>query len=551
VRLNHRQLGLIIRGETVSFDLLIKGALVFTGDGPALRADVGVSEGQISAVEPRLPTQTAGEVLDAAGLMLCPGFIDMHAHTALESFQDPRLEPKVAQGFTTELINPDGLAPAPVSEDRLDARREYLRPLEGSGPERWTWSTFAEYLDALAATRPANTLVPSIGHNAVRDFVMGGANRVPDREELLRMREEVRLGLEAGARTFSFGLSYMPGAFSQTEELVELAEEAAPFGAPLVPHVRNEADGVLEAVGEMVEVARCSGATLHLSHLKVVGRADLVEPLLELLERARADIDITFDQYPYGAGSTVLSALLPPWAQEGGPSDTLVRLADPDQREAMQRDIERGLPGWENVYKACGAEGIVVTHAADQSAENLGKSLAEIGEERGCDPFVAVMDLLGETRLDVTMIDHYATEETVRTIFRHPLHLVGSDGIFGDRPHPRLYGTAARVLGRYALKERLIPVEEAVTRLTARAADRIGLADRGRIREGLRADIVLLDPARFIDTATYNDPKQVPEGISKVFVGGRTVWADGASTGVLPGNVLREPLPRRGERPSR
>jgi N-acyl-D-amino-acid deacylase len=149
------------------------------------------------------------------------------------------------------------------------------------------------------------------------------------------------------------------------------------------------------------------------------------------------------------------------------------------------------------------------------------------------------------------MIDHYATEETVRTIFRHPLHLVGSDGIFGDRPHPRLYGTAARVLGRYALKERLIPVEEAVTRLTARAADRIGLADRGRIREGLRADIVLLDPARFIDTATYNDPKQVPEGISKVFVGGRTVWADGASTGVLPGNVLREPLPRRGERPSR
>src|SRR5918911_3381461 len=299
-------------GETVSFDLLIRGALVFTGDDPALQADVGVADGRISAVEPRLPTQTSGEVLDASGLMLCPGFIDMHAHTALESFRDPRLEPKVAQGFTTELINPDGLAPAPVSEDRLDARREYLRPLEGSGPERWTWSTFAEYLDALAATRPANTLVPSIGHNAVRDFVMGGANRRPDREELLRMREEVRLGLEAGARTFSFGLIYIPGAFSQTEELVELAEEAAPFGAPLVPHVRTEADGVLEAVGEMVEVARCSGATLHLSHLKVIGNAGLVEPLLELVEGASAEVDVTFDQYPYRAGSTVLAALLPP-----------------------------------------------------------------------------------------------------------------------------------------------------------------------------------------------------------------------------------------------
>ena len=529
----------------MSFDLLIRGARVFTGYGPALRADVGVADGRISAVEPRLPTEGAGEVIDAAGLMLCPGFIDMHAHTALESFRDSRLEPKVSQGFTTELINPDGLAPAPVSEERLDARRDYLRPLEGAGPERWTWSTFAEYLDALADTRPAVTLVPSIGHNAVRGFVMGGANRQPDREELRRMREEVRLGLEAGARTLSFGLIYIPGVFSRTEELVELAEEAAPFGAPLVPHVRNEGDGVLEAVGEMVEVARRSGAPLHLSHLKVVGNPDLVEPLLELLERARADIDITFDQYPYGAGSTVLTSLLPPWAQEGGPSDTLARLADQDQRRAMQRAIEGGLPGWENVYQACGPEGIVVTHAADQGSEVIGKTLAEIGEERGCGPFVAAMDLLVETGLVVTMIDHYATEETVQTIFRHPLHLVGSDGIFGDRPHPRLYGTAARVLGRYALKERLIPVEEAVARLTARAADRIGLADRGRIREGLRADIVLLDPARFIDTATYDDPKRIPEGINRVFVAGRTVWADGAPTGELPGDVIREPLPER------
>src|SRR5918994_5086022 len=458
--------------ETVSFDLLIKGALVYTGEGPALGADVGVADGRISAVEPRLPTEGAGEVIDATGLMLCSGFIDMHAHTALESFRDSRLEPKVAQGFTTELINPDGLAPAPVSEERLDARRDYLRPLEGTGPERWTWSTFAEYLDALADTRPANTLVPSIGHNAVRDFVMGGANRQPGREELQRMREEVRLGLEAGARTFSFGLIYMPGAFSQTEELVELAGEAAPFGALLVPHVRNEADGVLEAVREMVEVARRSGAPLHLSHLKVVGNPGLVEPLLELLERARADIDITFDQYPYGAGNTVLSALLPPWAQEGGPSDTLVRLADQDQREAMRQDIERGLPGWENVYKACGAEGIVVAHAVNKRSEDIGKTLAEIGEERGCDPFVAAMDLLGETNLDVTMIDHYATEETVRTIFRHPLHLVGSDGIFGDRPHPRLYGTAARGLGRDAPKERVMLIEEAGERLNVHAAER-------------------------------------------------------------------------------
>jgi N-acyl-D-amino-acid deacylase len=530
----------------MTFDVLIKGARVFPGDGPGLRADVGIAGDRIAAVERSLPTNDAAQVIDAAGLMLCPGFIDMHAHTALEPFRDPRLEPKVAQGFTTEVINPDGLAPAPVAEDGREDRQAYLRPLEGPGPERWGWTTFSEYLEALEEARPATTLVPSIGHNAVRDLVIGGADRQPDREEIRAMREEVRLGLEAGARTLSFGLIYMPGAFSETGELVELAEEAAPFGAPLVPHVRTEANGVLGAVGEMIEVSRRSGAPLHLSHLKVIGNAELVEPLLALIDEASADVDITFDQYPYGAGSTVLSSLLPPWAHAGGPSDTLGRLDDPDQREAMARDVERGLPDWDNSYRACGPANIVIVHAPPAQSGVVGKSLAEIGEEQGCDPFVAALDLLKKSRLDVAMINHYATEEAVRTVFRHPLQLVGSDGIFGDRPHPRLYGTAARALGRYVLKEKLIPVEEAVARLTSRSADRIGLTDRGRIREGLRADLVLLDPEWFIDTATYDDPQQVPDGVDRVIVAGRTVWSGTTGhTGELSGGVVREPLPIR------
>ena len=526
----------------MSFDLLIRGAWVFPGDGPGQRADVGVVGDSIAAVEPSLPADGAAEVVEASGLMLCPGFIDMHAHTALEPFRDPRLEPKVAQGFTTEVINPDGLAPAPVAEGAREERRAYLRPLEGPGPHRWAWSTFSEYLDALEEARPATTLVPSIGHNAVRDLVMGGADRRADREELEAMREEVRLGLEAGARTLSFGLIYIPGAFSETEELVELAREAAPFGAPLVPHVRTEADGVLGAVGEMVEVARSSGAPLHLSHLKVIGNAGLVEPLLELVEGASAEVDVTFDQYPYGAGSTALSSLLPPWAQAGGPSECIGRLGDLAQREAMASDVRNGLPGWDDAYEACGPERISISQAPPEQAWTIGKSLAEIAEERGCDPFAAVLDLLLESKLDVAMINHYADEESVRTVFRHPLHLVGSDGIFGERPHPRLYGTAARALGRYAIKEKLIPTGEAVARLTSRAADRLGLADRGRIREGLRADLVLLDPERFIDTATYEEPRQVPTGVERVMVAGRTVWAGITHTGELPGGVVREPL---------
>ncbi len=526
----------------MDFDVLIRGAEVFSGEGPGRRTDVGIVSGRIEAVGDDLPIEQAGEVVEAKDLMLCPGFIDMHAHSALQPFQRPELAPKIAQGFTTEVINPDGLAPAPVAPGCWRDRRAYLQALEGPGPEKWTWQSLAEYLSVLEKAGSATTLVPSIGHNAVRDRVMGGADRAPTPQEVAAMRAEVRDGLEAGARTLSFGLIYLPGAFAGTPELIELAKEAASFGAPLVPHVRNEASGVLEAVDEMIDVARRSDAPLHLSHLKVVGNEDLVEPLLERIDRAAEEIDLTFDQYPYGAGSTVLSALLPAWAQAGGPPGTLARLRDRDQRAAIVRDIQSGLSGWENIYGSVGPENVVIVQAAGDRSSDIGKTLAQIGQERKVDPLDAALDLLNETGLDAAMIDHYATEETVRTIFRHPRALVGSDGIFGPRPHPRLYGTAARVLGRYAIRERLIPVEDAIARLTSRAADRLRLSDRGRIKEGLRADLVLLDPTRYIDTATYAAPQQFPDGMVQVYVAGKAVWKNGAPTGALPGGVSRAPL---------
>ena len=455
-------------------------------------------------------------MLDAAGAMLCPGLIDLHAHSALASFDDPLLAPKVLQGFTTEVICPDGLAPAPVADWR--ARRAYLRALEGDGPAEWPWTTFAEYLDALDATRPAMTLVPSVGHGAVRDFVVG-RERVPPKLE--EMRHEVRLAFEAGARMLSFGLVYFPGAYADTEELVAVAEVAAEFGAPLVPHVRNEGRGVLEAVGEMIQVAERSGAPLHLSHLKSLADEALIEPLLELIERAGA----TFDQYPYGAGSTLLASLLPAWAQEGGADTTLARAADPEARKRIARDVGIGLPGWENQLGELGAERITVG----------GRTIAELGG----DPVETVLDLLVETQLSAQMIIHYANDDAVRTIAAHRAQLVGSDGIFGAHPHPRLYGTAPRFLGRFAIRDGLMPVEEAVARLTSRAASRLGLSDRGRIEAGMRADLVLLDPARYVDDATYEDPKRSPDGVLGVWVSGERVVADGKLTGARPGGVLR------------
>jgi N-acyl-D-amino-acid deacylase len=303
----------------------------------------------------------------------------------------------------------------------------------------------------------------------------------------------------------SFGLVYMPGALADTEELVAVAEVAAEFGVPLVPHVRNEGAGVLEAVREMVEVSERSGAPLHLSHLKCLADEALLEPLLELVDQSGA----TFDQYPYGAGSTLLAGLLPRWAQEGGAADTLARIRDSELRRRIREDVANGLPGWENQLGTLGPERVVV----------FGESLAD----RGGDPVDTLCELLLETELAAPMIIHYASEEAVRLVARHPRQLVGSDGIFGDHPHPRLYGTAPRFLGRFCLREGLLPVEEGVARLTARAADLLGLSDRGRIEVGKRADLVLLDPQLYVDTATYDDPKQSPPGVAGVWVAGERV----------------------------
>ena len=532
----------------MGLDLIVRGATVYPGDGPPTVADVAVAGGRIEAVAPQLEGVAAAEEIDGAGLLLCPGFIDMHAHGALRSFDDPLLAAKIGQGFTTELIHPDGLAPAPVAAGRQAERQAYLRGLEGGGPAEWTWTSFAEYLDALAATRPATTLVPSIGHNVVRETVMGGDRRAPTAAELREMRAHVRAGLDEGARTLSFGMLYLPGTYAATDELVALAEEAARFGAPLVPHVRNEGGGVLEAVAEFVEVARRSGAPLNVSHLKCLTDESLLDPLLDLLDRASADVSISFDQYPYGAGSTVLSALLPAWAQEGGATATLDRIARGAERSRIRADIEHGSAGWENILGGLGPEKIVLANAAAPNGALVGRSLAWIAAERGVHHVDAVLDLLLESRLDVTMIEHYASEAAVRKVAAHRLQLVGSDGIYGAKPHPRLYGTAARFLGRFALEEGLFPVEEAVARLTSRAADRLGLRDRGRIAPGLRADLVLLDPLRFRDTATYDDPLRHPDGLTGVWVAGQRAWVggepSGRHTGARAGGVVREPLPR-------
>jgi N-acyl-D-amino-acid deacylase len=520
-------------------ELVITGADVVDDQG-VRRADVAVSGGKIIAVGPNLPIGSAAERVDGRGRLLCPGFIDLHAHSALRAFDDPRLEPKVAQGFTTELICPDGLGPAPLLPALRQGRRSYLQALEPSAAAPWDWESLADFLTALDAARPSTNMVAAIPHSAVREVVMGGANRHPDASETAAMQDLVRECFAAGARAISFGLIYAPGLYADTDELTAMAEVAAEYDAPLVPHVRNEARGVLDSIEEFVRVAEKTGARLHVSHVKLVGCPDLLTDLIDLLTRAEDRIRLTYDQYPYGAGSTLLGALLPAYAFDGGPAAMLGRVNNPSERLRMARDMERGLAGWENLFKTCGPDNIVITQAAGGRAEDLGKTLEQIAIEQGVDPAIAVLDLLRDTDLDAAMIDHYSSETIVRDIFVHSRALVGSDGVFNPHPHPRLYGTAAKVLGRYALREKIVSVEDAVSRLTSRPARLLGLDDRGRVAEGLRADLVLLDPAEFLDRATYDVPHQTPSGVDLVMVAGRPVWRAGEHTGERPGTVCRD-----------
>ncbi len=526
-------------------DLLLRGGLVYPGEGAPLRADVAIRGDRIAAVAPELDGGEAARVLDLDGLAVAPGFVDMHSHSALRPFVEPELASRITQGFTTELINQDGVGPAPVTTAGVSDRRAYLTVFEGRGPDDWSWRSIGDYLEALDATRPATSLCPLVPHGAVREVVMGGARRAPTAAELDAMRGEVYEGMQAGAWGLSLGLVYAPAAFAETDELVALAQVVADHGGFVIPHIRSESGRLLEAVGEMLDVARRSGAALNLTHLKVMGKRNAwqLPGLLELIESAVDEgLDVTFDQYPYIAGATLLTATLPLWAHEGGASRMLERLRDPAQHARMVADMSSAESPHENHLVHCGAEAITIVDCGEQGPPGVvGESLAAIARDRGVDPAQAAIDLLVESRLQVAIVLEYAEEATVRSIARHPLMLVGSDGIFSERPHPRLWGTAPRVLGRYAIREGLLDVREAVARLSTRAAARIGLRDRGRVTPGLRADLVIFDPERLIDRATYEFPERPATGVEWVLVGGEIALSPEGPTGARAGGVVRRP----------
>ncbi|MER7109611.1 N-acyl-D-amino-acid deacylase family protein [Streptomyces sp. NPDC000229] len=518
-------------------DLVIRDARVVDGTGgPSYRADTGISGGRITAIRREGDRSlAASRVLDAHGLVLAPGFIDMHAHSDLALLRDPDHSAKAAQGVTLEVLGQDGLSYAPADDRTLDEVRRTVTGWNGDGSGiDFDWRTVAGYLDRLDRQGIAVNAAYLVPQGTVRAYAMGWEDRPPTGAELDRMKQLVAEGLEQGAVGMSSGLTYTPGMYARGAELTELCRVVAAYDGYYCPHHRSYGAGALEAYEEMVALTGEAGCALHLAHATMnfgVNRGRAPE-LLALLDRALADgADISLDTYPYTPGCTTLVALLPSWAGEGGPEAVLARLRDSATAERIRHHLE--------VTGSDGCHGVPVEWDTIEISGVSEPALAGFTGRR-LDGWTTARRLLMEDRLGTTILQHVGHEENVRAIMRHRVHTGGSDGILqGTKPHPRAYGTFPHYLGRYARELGVLSLEETVAHLTSRPAARLRLPDRGLVREGHRADLVLFDPDTVAAGSTFDAPRTLPTGIPHVLIDGRFVIEDGRRTDVLAGRAIR------------
>ena len=524
---------------------LIRGGLVVDGTGrKGFKANVLVEGNRIAEIGEVMASGDE-DIVDAAGLVVAPGFIDTHSHSDLKILEDPEVRPKVIQGITTEILGQDGISMAPLPAEYISPWRKNLAGLDGdSDGIDWNYRDTAGYLKSIEAVRPGPNECYLVPHGNIRMEAMGLENRQPTEKELQKMIEITRREMENGAIGLSTGLIYMPCAYADTSEIIEMCKVVAEFGGRFVIHQRSEADTIVSSMEEVIQIGRESGVKIHYSHFKVCGRKnwDKIGDMIRLLEEAEKEgIDVSFDQYPYVAGSTMLGVILPPWVHDGGTDKVIERLRDKELRKKMIHDIEHGIPGWDNFIDFAGLDQIFITSVkTEKNQDAVGLSLIELGKLRGMDPYNATFDLLMEEENAVGMVDFYGTEDHVRTFLKRPEMNACTDGLLGGKPHPRVYGAFPRILGKYVREDKALTLEEAVFKMTKKPAETFNLAGRGELKAGACADITIFNPDMVIDRGTFTDPAQYPAGIEYVMVNGEYEVRKGVHTGVRNGAVLRK-----------
>lgn len=531
------------------YDIVIRHGTIYDGSGsPPFIGDVAIDGDRIMAVG-SLERARGRLEIDATGLAVAPGFINMLSWATESLIEDGRAQSDIRQGVTLEVFG-EGWSMGPLNE----RMKKELIEQQGDIKYDVQWTTLGEYLDYLVGRGISPNVASFVGATTVRIHEIGYENRPPTPEELDRMRQLVRQAMEEGALGVGSSLIYAPAFYARTDELIALCKVAAEYGGMYISHIRSEGNRLLEAVDELITIARQAHIPAEIYHLKAAGRSNWnkLDAVIEKIEAARAEgLRITADMYTYTAGATGLDAAMPPWVQEGGLKAWIERLKDPAIRARVKREMRTPTDEWENLLLAAGSpENVLLVSFRNEKLKPLtGKTLAEVARRRGTSPEEAAMDLVIEDESRVGTVYFIMSEENIRKKIRQPWVSFGSDaeapapeGVFlKSNPHPRAYGNFARLLGKYVREEKIIPLEEAIRRLTSLPAENLKLDRRGRLKPGYFADVVVFDPDTIQDHATYENPHQYATGVVHVFVNGVQVLKDGEHTGATPGRVVRGP----------
>ncbi len=548
-------------GRSQTYDVVIKSGRIYDGSGgPSYVADVGIKDGHIAAIgqlrpavarlaEPSRNRPDADTVIDAQGLAVAPGFINMLSWANESLIEDGRSQSDVRQGVTLEVMG-EGWSMGPLNEKM----KRDMRESQGDIKFSIEWTTLGEYLEYLERKGVSTNIASFVGATTVRVYVVGYEDRPPASKELEQMRKLAGRAMQEGAVGVSSALIYAPGFYADTDELIALAEVAGEYGGMYISHIRSEGNYLLEALDELITIARKANVTAELYHMKAAGKSNWrkLDAMIGKIEKARDEgLRITADMYNYTAGATGLDAAMPPWVQAGGHQAWVMRLKDPGIRRRVLKEMTTPTKEWENLFLLAGTpENVLLVGFKNERLKHLtGKTLAEVARMRRKSPAATAIDLVIEDDSRVGTVYFLMSEENVKKQIKLPWVSFCSDagslapeGVFlKSSPHPRAYGSFARLLGKYVRQEKVITLAEAIRRLTSLPADNLKLDRRGRLEKGYYADIVIFDPETIIDHATYEKPQQYASGMLHVFVNGTQVLKDGEHTGAKPGRVVRGP----------